>query len=233
MKTAACFAALLVLPMFLCAGNLKEKSTPEDPIRNVVFVGGESSSGSDKIVSSPAAASWKITNISQKRIVAFVQTVSIHSSGGQVREHGQEYEEFFYTQTFEPGDSIDLSRRLGQWAAEAGRPQDAPPPCEVTLRWVEFADGTTFGDPDYARELLARRERVLSTFLHLSHVYEQQGAEQFERELQEHISPPLADSFIEDLRERQKKDGTQATVDRLKMLLRTAEERGNTFLPKQ
>ena len=168
---------------------------------------------------------WKAKNVSDKPIVAMVATLSIRFTGGDELSVVHQYEAFFHPRLANPGDEINLS---ADSQSERIMKADAldQPLCEVVLRWAQFADGTTFGDKQYAKDLLDARRDTWSALAHLNEVYESKGAAEFSKSLQQPVQASAnGDGYIEHLRIFEKQHGTEGAVARLKEHLLMAEKR--------
>jgi len=176
---------------------------------------------------------WKARNVSDKSIVALVATLSIVFSNGSQVSRVAQYEAFFHPALAGPGDLIDLFADSG--GGEAMKTKDLEPDqtyCDVVLRWVQFADGTTFGGDKYAVSLLQARQETWNALAHLNEVYWTEGEAEFLKRVQEPIaSSANADGYIEHLRLFQRQHGTKAAFERLQLHLRTAEQRASLARP--
>lgn len=187
----------------------------------------ELSASGRQLLSTP----WTIINVSRKPIIAYVETLTVQYSDGRSEERTRNWESFFHPTVLNPGDEIPLPETRPQRILPD--PETLPPDsltsiqpaCEAYARWVQFSDGTTFGDPKYAVELLKIREATLVALRHLEEVYKAQGLQRFDEELQIHIQPLAADAYVDHLRRFDKQHGAQATVRQLETHIKVAEER--------
>lgn len=233
MRVSNTITSLLVCCVAACAADvsvpIRDKSPSGSPV---------SSTGNVIISVTPLGTStsiishrdeWKARNVSDKSIVALVATLSIVLSSDDKLSRIAQYEAFFHPVLANPGDEIDLV--ADSRGGEAMKIKDIEPfqsYCDVVLRWVQFADGTTFGDDKYAANLLQARQETWSALAHLNEVYRTKGAAEFLRSLQEPVpSSANADGYIEHLRLFQKQHGTEAAFERLQVHLRMAEQRAS------
>jgi hypothetical protein len=139
------------------------------------------------------------------------------------------FDAFFHPTLVEPGRAISPFSQdfFGEHIidSESEYIPLVSPRCEVTVRWVQFADGTTFGDNSYARPLLENRATTLKVLQQLNEVYVNEGSEKFAEQLQQRVNPPTADSYLDHIRTLQKRRGTARAVEALQTHLSIAQER--------
>ncbi len=181
------------------------------------------------------AGDLAIRNNSGKAVVAVVTTVLVHYSNG-LNATQEDIEENFWTPTPDlPGQEFTTPLSAvrpnaltekpvsGRTAESVGlRPQ--PPSVEVIARWVQFADGSSWGDKQnqQVQETLDRRRRDIDTMRRLANMYDTQGPEAFAREIEQ--LPP--GSFAYYLRALLKKQGnSQLVIEKLRMRLQVADAR--------
>ena len=137
----------------------------------------------------------EIKNISDKAILLFIATITEvgrHHDGQRLAPgDGPTYrlgdDRFFNKKLIQPGESIVLRD------TEPGRPDVAccvspqaqvhDPSAEFCLRFVQFADGSAFGDPTEARDNLAFRQTILRGLQELIRSYEETGESGFTAQL--------------------------------------------------
>lgn len=175
---------------------------------------------------------WSIANVSQKSIVAYVETLTVRYSDGRTEERPREWESFFHPTVIEPGDVIPPSPQSAPpriYPNPDSRPQDSvssvQPSCEANARWVQFLDGTIFGEPRYGEQLIKIRQATLTALRHLDEVYKTQGVQRFDEELQKPVQPSISDAYIEHLRRFEKEHNALATVGQLETHIKVAEGR--------
>lgn len=175
---------------------------------------------------------WTVKNISPKPIIALVATLRIGDDNTTRVARQAQYEAFFHPTLVEPGQTISFSHhRLDSQIIESKDLMSVSPSCEVKTRWIQFADGTTFGDAIYAKQLLADRKAILDALKYLRDVYASNGSEKFVEELQRRISPPVVDGYLEHIRTVLQKDGTQSAIQTLEMHLEYGEQRAKLLSP--
>jgi hypothetical protein len=157
---------------------------------------------------------WTVRNKSPKAIVTVVETLIFRYPSGESVEMKSEYEAFFGPKLVKAGGTISFSDNPSGVQISGASSSSHEPSCEVIARWVQFEDGSTWGDIGSAEELLKNRAAIFSRLKQLDDIYKLQGAEQFALELQKQGQSEV-DGYIGYLRREQSKHGTQATIDEL------------------
>lgn len=172
---------------------------------------------------------WKATNTSAKPVVALVATLLITFQTGTRVTRTARYDAYFHPTIVQPGDEVDLyADSLGGQITKAGPSDLGEPVVDVTLRWVQFSDGTVFGDSQYGADLVRTRRDIRSALTKLDQVYRTQGGSAFLAELEKPVeSAPDADTYIEHLRIFEKQNGIEATVNQVEQHLKTAQQRAS------
>jgi hypothetical protein len=169
---------------------------------------------------------WTAKNVSQKSIVVLVETLNIRYSNGHTVQRIAEYDAFFHPQIVNPGSAIDLSYEPSDThVADEKYSSLTQPSCEVEVRWVQFLDGTTLGDAKYAEHILESRRDIWSALSRLHKVFEQQGSDEFLKQLKEPNPSAMVDAYLEHLRNFQREHDTQGALGRLEEHLKMAETR--------
>jgi hypothetical protein len=221
-----------LLPVLLCSAILALAS--EIPIVDKPAAGSPlANSGTVVTDSSPEGSTegppryednWTVANVSNKPILALQQTLIVRYDDGSERVHEGSFEAFFSPTPLQPKASVTFSAQKGSEVGHAGGPS-SPATAEVVVRWVQFADGTTFGDPAYAQELLAGRKALFEILANLSQVYLVQGPDAFEKQLQAESSTNAeVGGFLLNLRRLQASSGTRA-IAVIRMYLSNADGR--------
>lgn len=230
MKNVTTFTSVLLLNLSASAANvsvpLAEKPLDGNPVHNTGTVV-ISEGASNGMLSMSFQTDWAIKNISSKTIVAVVETMLVQYSNGSSDSVTEEYDAFFHPQLLNPGDSFPMGSggSNGQKVIEDRHSGHSDPACEVAAQWVQFADGSTFGDVQQAKHLLASRKLIFEALGRLDDVYKSDGAEVFLSELLKPIADPHADGYIEHLRQFEKQHTVVETYQRLDMHLQMAKER--------
>ena len=212
--------SLLLVAVALCAAavggdvvvTLHDTSPSQSPLASTGTITLSESSSQGMLLMSHSDA-WDVMNRSSKPIVAIVSTAFIQYANGQKGEEQAQYDAFFHYTLLDPGVQITLSSGpSSQFAAPASSLDPAAPSCEVVTRWVEFSDGTTYGDAKYASELLKGRKEIKAGLQRLEQALLTGGPDQFAKALQQTDPSQVADAYIGHLRHVQSKDGTSAAI---------------------
>ncbi len=176
-----------------------------------------------------------VQNNSGKAVVAVVTTVLVRYSNG-LNATEEDIEENFWAPTPDlPGqeftillgavrsDALTEKPVSGRTAESVGlSPQ--PPSVEVIPRWVQFADGSIWGDKrnPQAQGTLNQRHKDIDTMRRLANMYDTQGPEAFAHEVEQ--LPP--GSFAYSLRALLTKQGnSRLVIEKLRMRLQVADAR--------
>jgi hypothetical protein len=210
---------------------ITDASAPGSPVQNsgkISLI--EEPSGSRSTVAS-AEEDWTVKNASTKPVVAIVESLAIEYPSGHKSGRKAQYELFFYPDLMKSGEELSFSQNEPE-IVRVGRLATGPvkPKCEVTALWIQYADGSTFGDKKYGESLLAGRRMTLEGLSHLRDVYTQKGPEQFEREVQKKVQPVVGDSYLDVYLEQLRSyysqtNDVQGTYSKLKTWIDTAESR--------
>ena len=167
-------------------------------------------------------------NLSGKGILlllAYFDEVGPHGGGAH---HLIQIDHFFWGD-IAPEDSFVLARSSPRERSSASvgrisplRPSDEPK-AEVSVQYVQFVDGSTFGEETIAKEVLDLRSVILDALRRLDNA----GSEKvFRALLAQKIQPHDADSFFEAFRHTEKHHGTAAARAQVHTGLTVADERG-------
>jgi hypothetical protein len=125
-------------------------------------------------------------NVSDKSVLLMVMHLE---AGGAPRLDETFSQEYFFGDALEPGAS-EVQDGLGASLARAvnGVPQiggeHAPEAvAKVRVEFVQFGDGSSWGDADSAKTVLGMRRETLGELDKLEHIYEQAGEDAFLEEL--------------------------------------------------
>jgi hypothetical protein len=169
---------------------------------------------------------WTVRNASHQPIIAFIETMSVTYPDGEVAVRTVQHEAFFDTRLLNPGDVMDYS--LGPSRVRSLDPKtyiETEPTSLVRARWVQFSDGTSWGDPQYAADLMQIRRGIWNALTHLTNTYKARGAEEFLKQLNKPQDGPEVDGFIWHLRNFLKDHDAEQTFARVKFHLAVAEQR--------
>jgi hypothetical protein len=121
---------------------------------------------------------YEVKNVSTKSILLLI--VRLEASGGLGRD--QKYsQEYFFADPLGPGQvevNHEPEHRYGTSVVN-GEPvpykKDRHPAAQAHAEFVQFSDGSTWGDADSATDVLSIRRQTLEELDLLEHLYEQAG----------------------------------------------------------
>ncbi len=171
-------------------------------------------------------------NVSAKTVLALVTTLEVSGSVGNLVSQQNLYDSFFSKEEEIPPGKQFVHTEHGNSPAltmPSLRKGVDPLPAhsEISLVYVEFTDGTTYGNQQHKQviALLEHRAHLLEAYQSLNSAANQSD-ETFLRQLGVKINDPFADGAVENqLREFQRKQGTAATISALKEMLSIASGR--------
>ncbi len=176
-----------------------------------------------------------VKNVSGKPVLLFVATLTEigrypkgqHAAPGDGPTYVIEDDRFFSENLIRPGESLTLRD------TEPGAPsvaccinplaEKSDPAARYHLGFVQFADGSTFGDPAEARDALALRETILRGLRELNESYAEHGEQGFTAKLKEQ-SPSSATAPFRQILTKYRESGVQAALDEAREILATAEQ---------
>lgn len=230
MRIVECSMWMLLVSFSMFAQEItipiSDTSSPGAPVVNEGRVTIFEQAYNDKEMVS-RSGEWRVKNVSSKPIVALVETLFLRSPSGVTMEPLAEYDAFFHPQLVAPGAAISLSiNPPGARVIKRNSSGSTEATCEVVTRWVQFLDGSTFGDSKYAADLLKDRKEIQTALADLNNTYVAEGLDKFIQRLEEPQSG-IADAYIGHLRDDYESSGhdSQLTLERLRLHLRVAAER--------
>jgi hypothetical protein len=165
----------------------------------------------------------KARNISDKEIVLLVASFEEAGPHGGSRHHVLQFDDVFRA-GISPGQSFVLSRSdrtTPSFCCINLLSTAEQPKAEVRVRFVQFGDGSTFGDKRAATEIFAIQAAVLDRLRVLDGAQDDQ---EFLRILRLRMEPDEADDFFEAIRRTQKEKGTAAARSRVRSGLINSEK---------
>jgi hypothetical protein len=179
-----------------------DKSDPGSPLK----ISG-TASFTERIVANSVTSSsnFKVEarNVSGKAIVLLLAYFDEAGPRGGRTHHPVQIDHFFWGK-IPPRVSFVLAR--GRSGRRTYRLETAvEPKAEVGVEYVQFVDGSTFGDETAAKDMLGLRRVILEALRRLDTVT---GKEEFLAQLAQKIQPNDADRFLETFRQTQKNYGT-------------------------
>lgn len=168
-------------------------------------------------------------NISEKTILTMVVWIDVTPSYASPQRFVRQYECFFAPDVIRPGDDHSLSQP-GRGQREDVEPFDPggasrQPLAEVRVVYVEFLDGTLFGNKELGRNIRNLRKISWHHLKDLARTFEARGEAEFLAALNEPVDPPEVDHFIANVRQTQRTRGTASAVGQIRGMLNFAEQR--------
>jgi len=178
-----------------------------------------------------------VKNVSSKPILLFVVTLTEmgrhpapagrHSAPGNGPTYELGDDRFFSENLIQPGESLTL-RDTEPGTPEVGccinpLAENSDPTAEFYLRFVQFDDGSSFGDPAEARDLLAWGELILRGLRELNRSHAEHGELSFTAKLKEQ-SPFSETAPFKQILRKYRERGVQAALDKARQILATAEQ---------
>lgn len=128
------------------------------------------------------AANVAMTNVSAKPILLMLVTLDIVSTLPMSLNHLEEEDYFFEPRLLQPQSSAILQRALGKFS-EPSRKEDllakVRPSAHAKVVFVQFSDGSSWGDAVAAERSLSNRQKALERLEVLDQVYRKRGKKEF------------------------------------------------------
>jgi hypothetical protein len=122
------------------------------------------------------------TNVSSKSVLAVVTMIRTRGTGKIELHNTRKDDYFFRSETLEPNASVSMEEIAGPFgeptAEIEGRPSTEPK-AVAAVTFVQFADGSTWGDKTEGQDLLLKRRPALAQLKLLAEIYQTQGEEPF------------------------------------------------------
>ena len=168
-------------------------------------------------------------------IVASLQEVGPKSSGEDVE---MVVDSFFQEKVIIPGETVRLWHRpfREHYISEPFRldpNQERPGKAQFCLRFVQFSDGSTFGDPTAARKWLDGRDSTLVSLKKLRQIYSEQGEPSFLQALEKDPNADGSGSLWNHIRRIQRTKGAQAAAAFIDRTLVLASLHKASFVEKE
>lgn len=229
-----CFAFLACLSFPLTAQvktlQVTDISAPDSPIRIsgslIVAQSIEASPRCTSINSQRCTATStqydvSLGNTSDKGIVAFIVEMGSSSEDGNFYPSRTMLSEKLFGPLLGAGGSEPLHVPGGTGITSLGPDgQPFPPATEARVVFVQFADGSTFGDQKAGEHLLLTRQESLESLARLDAMYTRQGEKAFDQAARQ----PGAGGMV-DVAHFEEQDGPVATIARVRRVLATAKQR--------
>ncbi len=186
-----------------------DKSDPRSPLK----ISGTASFTELIVANSVKSSStFKVDarNVGDKAIILVLAYVDEDGPHGVGSRHVFKRDHFFWG-NIAPGESIVLARsRPGRRPSACCASPRGPanePKAEIRVQYVQFTDGSTFGDKTTAKDVLGTRSAILGALRRLDNA---SNSENFLALLAQKIQPEDADIFLETFRRTRKSHGTAA-----------------------
>ena len=156
-------------------------------------------------------------NVSAKPILFFVVKESFDDGSAFVFQSIRSDEAFFHGELFAPGATRDVDEDIEpvtRSTHELRNPRQAPN-ARSGIAFVEFADGTYWGDLKIAEEFLGWRLAELKRFQELREIYRRKGEKPFVKELMQPTELPVVQSLQQVYNEGHDVAATVAQLDSL------------------
>ncbi len=179
----------------------------------------------DQSVASSGNFRAKARNVSGKSIILMLAGFDVAGPHGGGTHQAIKIDHFFWGD-IAPGESFVLARGRSRKQVSALRRDSlepaAEPKAEVRIQYVQFEDGSIFGDEAAAKGAIDLRPVILEALRRLDKAG---NKEEFLALLKQNIQPDDADRFLATFRETQKKYGTAAARAQVRRGLVVAEGR--------
>lgn len=168
-----------------------------------------------------AQADVTLRNVGDKPILAFKVEMGTHLSEADSYSSRVVQSEKIFGPLLAPGATEPLHVFNGVEITALG-PDDQPfaPATEARVVFVQFADGSIFGDQKAGENLLLMRQESLESLAQLEVIYTKQGEQAFVQAAKQ----PGAGGML-GIAQFEEQDGPAATIARIRRMLTTAKER--------
>lgn len=181
----------------------------------------------ETVAANEVKSSWEenvsATNRSTKSILLLIgdlDAIGPHSNGGTLLTM-----EYFFGDPISPGETFSLVKQSFQRDSCCINPLREPhePKATFRLMFVQFLDGSTFGDPAKAETALANRDRTLKALRTLAHVAAG-DKQRFQSQLEQQLRLDDTLGIFASIRETEEQKGTDAAIARTYKILDAAED---------
>ena len=156
-------------------------------------------------------------NNSSKSVVAVVAVTTVTDVSGHALAIISTQDYLFKLGAIEPGKEREIA------AIQTSELDASVTHAVGAVRFVQFDDGTTWGDPGAAKEMIAERPEKLAFLEHIVEVYDTRGEASFNAALNE--PKPISGRFIMAMCLKSDADGAKiARIDLARTRLRAAQK---------
>lgn len=165
-------------------------------------------------------------NISDKTILTVVVWLEVVYPHGEREKQTFQYECFFAPDVIAPGDEDLLnSPKLPHKTVPLRAPtRTMEPRALVRVMYVQFLDGSVFGEEKFGDDILELRHRTWKTLKRLNEIYTRLGAEEFMQALQEPAEPLEVNTLLDNVRFTASKYGASDAAGKIERMLTIAKE---------
>jgi hypothetical protein len=174
--------------------------------------------------------SWWVENVTGKNVstkpilllIGILDAVGPHSDGG----YELIIDRFFSERVIQPGDTFLFPGRKSERSECCMNPLDnsRDPKAEFRIQYVQFLDGSSFGDSAAAKDVIASRNSTLRVLKELERTYSEQGEQSFIAHLEKEVASD-ANGTVSLVGRTEKKKGTDAATSQLRKMIALAENR--------
>lgn len=129
-------------------------------------------------------------NVSPKAVLLMAISIEIDICDS-ASQHAYKQDFFFTPKPLLPGDVHDIQLSFSRFGQKNGEIPEASISATATSKFVQFADGSTWGDAQAAQDTLKLRRSTLQKLSVLRKIYEDHGDQGFADELLRADGPPL------------------------------------------
>jgi hypothetical protein len=195
---------------------VQDKSEPNSPLQ----VSGELSFADTVIANEVETAHSelvKVRNISDKPILLVVASLDEAGPRSSPEDFDLTTDNFFKDKPIQPGDEVTLLQQprgerytINPFKSATG--EGRSPKAEFRLQFVQFADGSIFGNLETGKKYIASRQSTLSALKALDKAYREQGESGLLQTLEQYPTAKRPDALWAQIREQQRVNGTEPSV---------------------
>jgi hypothetical protein len=121
------------------------------------------------------------TNVSQKSILLILLKIDMTSANGLGIHHSRSNDYFFTTDVFSPDSSQTIEETIGPVGELQGKTEAQPPgPTAIAeVVFVQFADGSTWGNSSEGKDILQERRATWDRLRFLMRVHQSKSQKDF------------------------------------------------------
>jgi hypothetical protein len=211
--------------------DVVDKSEFQDVVQYVGHVSFSERFVGNQLISS-CVSEISARNVSSKPIVLYIGSLTEEGPhGGCNMRRVFQYDNVF-SAPVEPQDAFEVAlspSAAERYASCCHNPLESPedPKAELRTLYIEFADGSTVGDKRMAKDVLRRREAILTGLRQLDSAYKAGGQTAFAALLNTEFAGD-ANWFFDSIRAMAKSSGYEAAFEQARKYLAAAERNAPT-----